>query len=302
MNKALALIFSAGLLAGCSTTESGRVSYTSDGTKAYGLDDQPGSSATAEGSLMPGAYATSDVETGQFTDQERTPARVGQYPTPPREADIVEMERDNRGPRQVGTGIVPEWSAGLSGSTARAYASSSGLTASSLLAGGGGVNPPTAPTLAEPLTRPSISGLNNDITAFGASAGPEVGVGSQSLPPGTGSTSWRPVDNPQDSTMTVVPDLSSEVRQALTTGRAGRISTLTSDRIEDMDINALNGNVTLRGNVRSETERLMIENKVSHVPGVRSVNNQLRVITPTRKAMDDGTQPEERANILVPEK
>lgn len=302
MKKALALIFSAGLLAGCSTTDSGRVSYSDSGVKVYSLDDQPGTSVTAEGALMPGAFDSGRPDTGQFTGQERTHARVGQYPTPPREADLVEMERDAAGPRQVGSGIVPEWSAGMSGATARAYGRATEVSTASLLAAGGGVNPADAPTLSAPLTRSRAGGLNNEGTAFGAASGPEVGLGSEALPAGPSITTWTPLDNTQDSTLTVPADLSREVRQALTTGRLGRISTLTSDRVEDMEIDARNGNVTLRGNVRSETEKLMIGNKVSQVPGVRGVNNQLRVVNPTRKSMDDGTQPEERANILVPEK
>lgn len=317
MKKAAAFLFSAALLAGCTTTETGRVSYNEDGSTQYGLDDQPGTSATAEGALMPGAYDTGDAETGQFTGHERSPARVGQYPVPPREADVTEMERDNPPRRQVGTGIVPPMnghgagSLGQSGLSPGGNVSSSsimtsptnpGLTTSSVISSGGGVNPPTAPTLSGPLTSSTPSRLQNDNTAFGASATTETGTGAQALPPGPASTTWRPADNIQDSTMTVVPDISDRVRQALTSGRPGRISTLTSDRIEDIDIEALNGKVTLRGTVRSETEKLMLQNKVSQVPGVTSVNNQLRVTSPERKGMDDATQPEERANILVPEK
>ena len=57
------------LLAGCASTETGRVQKTSDGTLLYGLDDQPQTSVAGEGTLMPGAYDSRNLGTGQFTGQ-----------------------------------------------------------------------------------------------------------------------------------------------------------------------------------------------------------------------------------------
>jgi hypothetical protein len=60
--------------------------------------------------------------------------------------------------------------------------------------------------------------------------------------------------------------------------------------------------VTLRGTARSETERLMLENKVAAIPGVRSVNNQLRVLSPGRENATNPSEPEQRATIINREK
>src|SRR3954466_8428558 len=104
MKAILTLSASAVLLAGCASSENGRVSYHKDGTKVYGLDDQPQSAIAGEGTLMPGAYDSRDMPTGQFPAKETTQDFVGQNPVTPREADPREFSRE---PRQVGSGIVP---------------------------------------------------------------------------------------------------------------------------------------------------------------------------------------------------
>jgi hypothetical protein len=86
----------AALLVGCATTETGTVSRN-DGTKVYGLDDQPQTAIAGEGSLMPGAYGSRPLPTGQFTGRERTNDQVGQRPTIPREADARELARSEEG-------------------------------------------------------------------------------------------------------------------------------------------------------------------------------------------------------------
>lgn len=80
------------LLAGCAT-EDHRVK-TVDGVTHYGLNDQPQKAVTAEGGLMRGLQETGGMPTGQFTGRERTLDQVGQYPTPPREADPRELTHD----------------------------------------------------------------------------------------------------------------------------------------------------------------------------------------------------------------
>jgi len=102
----------ASLLVGCVTTETGTVSSTRNGTRAYGLDDQPQSSVAGTGSLMPGAYDNRQMQTGQFTGRERTNDMIGQSPTLPREADARELARSEQSNRGAGTlgqsGVVPD--------------------------------------------------------------------------------------------------------------------------------------------------------------------------------------------------
>ena len=112
--KAL-LIYSLGglLLAGCATSETGRVSRTEDGTRVYGLNDAPQTAVAGEGSLMPGAYESGDMETGQFTGRERTNSQIGQRPALPPAADARDLGRGpesetGRGAGTLGqSGIVP---------------------------------------------------------------------------------------------------------------------------------------------------------------------------------------------------
>jgi hypothetical protein len=91
--------------------ETGTVSKGPDGTRQYGLSEQP-QAATVDGSLMPGAYGSRLLATGQFTGRERTSDQIGQHPVLPREADARELARSNgtvMGLRTLGqSGIVPE--------------------------------------------------------------------------------------------------------------------------------------------------------------------------------------------------
>jgi len=98
-------------LAGCASTENGTVQNSSSGTPLYGLDDQPQSSTSGEGSLMPGAYDPRHLSTGQFTGQERTSDVIGQNPTLPREADARQMDRSAG--RSLGTGTGSLGQAGV---------------------------------------------------------------------------------------------------------------------------------------------------------------------------------------------
>src|SRR5687768_3698522 len=151
MRTILALSAIATFLAGCASTENGRVYYQSDGTKVYGLDDQPQASIAGEGTLMPGAYETHTLPTGQFTGKERTQDLIGHTPVPPREADPRAYRRDsvpNSGAGSLGqTGIRPDAPA-VSTSTIMTGPTNPSLAPSA--------NPPaqsTAPTLSEPFTR-----------------------------------------------------------------------------------------------------------------------------------------------------
>jgi hypothetical protein len=301
--KALVTL-SALLLAGCASTENGRVSYDNDGTKVYGLDDRPQSSVAGEGTLMPGAYDSHTMPTGQFTGKERTQDFVGTYPVPPREADPREMSRE---PRQVGTGIVPPIGAGSLGQSGITPGLS--VSSSTLMTGPASsstANPATlstAPTLAEPLSR---NGNNLDASALGRPAGSESSsLSSDNLQlnrrDSIGS-SIRAIPSQESALNSASPNLTDRVRNALTTGRKDSITYLTPDRLQDFEVETVNGNVTLRGTARSETEKLMIGNKVARIEGVRSVNNQLRVISPTRQGTSDLNSPGERTNPLEPEK
>lgn len=93
----------AGVLAGCATNETGKVTQTRAGTSVYGLDDQPQTVVTGTGSLMPGAYGSRPMPTGQFTGRERTNDLIGQRPTLPREADPRELSRSGE-PAIFGSG------------------------------------------------------------------------------------------------------------------------------------------------------------------------------------------------------
>jgi hypothetical protein len=83
-------------IAGCATTETGTASRDSAAT-SYPLDDQPQTAIAGEGSLMPGAYGSRPLPTGQFTGRERTNDQIGQHPTLPPAADARELARSEEG-------------------------------------------------------------------------------------------------------------------------------------------------------------------------------------------------------------
>jgi hypothetical protein len=101
-----------GLLVGCASTDTTTVTHRS-GSTVTSIDDQPQTAVAGEGSLMPGAYDTRSVPTGQFTGRERTNDQIGQRPTLPREADAGDLARseDSLGVSGSGTlgqsGVVP---------------------------------------------------------------------------------------------------------------------------------------------------------------------------------------------------
>ena len=100
MKALLILPLGAALLTGCATTETGSVSRTSDGTAVYGLSEQPQTAIAGDGTLMPGAYGSRHLQTGQFTGRERTNDQIGQRPVLPGEADARQLARDG----EIGTG------------------------------------------------------------------------------------------------------------------------------------------------------------------------------------------------------
>lgn len=105
--KALTILSLGGLLlAGCATSETGHMSRVSSDTQFEGLKDQPQTAVAGEGSLMPGAYESRTMETGQFTGQERTNHQIGQRPTLPPEADPRELERGDRKETGAGAGTL----------------------------------------------------------------------------------------------------------------------------------------------------------------------------------------------------
>lgn len=314
MRKAL-LIAGALALAGCNSTPNGKVTYREDGTRVYGLTAQPQSAATAQGPLNTDTYNSRSMP-GQFTGQEGTASRIGQYETPPPRSDARDLT-----PPPVGSGIVPPANPGgagtlgqsgiapgrsVSSSTILSSPSNPSLTPSIATA-----NPPTmttAPTLAEPLTRNA-----NVDTTIGVGRGPGAETGSSgtlrnnlpypALSTPSAALSTGPGQIPERSLAgPATTDLSTRVKEILQSGRPGSISTLTPERLQNLEVESINGNVTLRGTARSETEKLMIENKVAAIPGVASVNNQLRVLTPGSENSNFLSQPEQRAPVLNREK
>jgi hypothetical protein len=292
-NVFISVAFSA-FLAGCASTQTGRVTTAPDGTPVYGLSPQPETALAGERPLMPGSSSGHMMETGQFTGQERTHDLIGQGAIPPA-SDAREWARTSKPPTGAtgkGAGTL-----GQSGIFPDQNITSGTLMGSNLYPPT--ANPPslaTAPTLSQPLT-----GETAKRGAVGSAPGPESG-GANSL---TNNISLRTIPRADEPLRTApltrdamarnsaIEDLPSRVRDVLTTGRPETITRLTPERVQQFDIEAANGNVTLRGDVRSETEKLMIGNKVAQMQGVRSVNNQLRVIRPGTDSMDKplGSQP-----------
>jgi len=279
-------------LAGCASTQTGRVESASDGTRVYGLTTQPQTALVGSEPLMPGADSSHTMVTGQFTGQERSHDVIGQQPIPPN-SDARELARTSKPPIAV-TGI----GAGSLGQTG--IIPDRNITSGTLI--GSNLNPPTAnpptvataPTLSEPLTSEMAKR-----GAIGAAPGPESG-GANNL---TNNVSAARIPRP-DEPLRAIPvgpdttvqnsaaqDLPAQIRETLSTGRPGTLTRLSPDRVQRLDIEALNGNVTLRGDVRSEVEKLLIGNKVAQMEGVRSLNNQLRVTGPGTDTLGKPLQP-----------
>jgi hypothetical protein len=319
MKKALPLFVLSLGFAGCSTSNNGPVSYREDGTKVYNLNPQPQANVTSDAPRMP-ALSGYRQEPGQFTGQEGTSGRGTITETAPRRADRTELTHTSQVP-QVGSGIVPPAATSGAGTLGQSGIQSGGVVSSSTLSVSpsslvpslSSVNPPTmssTPTLAEPLTRNGGANIDTTVGA-GRPSGPEIGTGASlqnNLPapalslPNDQRNELNPLGTRAGSPTVATTDLATRVREYLESGQPGSISRLTPERAQNLDIEAINGNVTLRGVARSEVERLMIENKVARLPGVRSVNNQLQVMSPGREGTVNPSAPEERANILNREK
>jgi hypothetical protein len=304
MKRFFLLIPAAVILGGCASTESGHVSRTADGTRVYGLNEQPETSVTGAGALMPGAYSSHNLATGQFTGQERTHAVIGQKPVTPREADARALARNappalGSGAGTLGqTGIVP--SGEITSSTLVDLPPNLATVAGDTAPGRSSTataNPPTlssAPTLAQPLTGENPSVMNGIGGAPGAQSGTSTSLSNNisrrgEIPRADEALRSRAVGAETTTFPSAAEDLPARVREALTTGRPDTITRLTPNELQRLQIDAANGNVTLRGDVRSETEKLMIGNKIAQMQGVRSVNNQLRVTGPSPAAIREQT-------------
>ena len=103
--KPLLLSTFAGLLVGCASTDTTTVTGPS-GSTVTTVEDQPQTATAGEGSLMPGAYGTRNLPTGQFTGRERTHDQIGQRPTLPREADARDLARSEESLGVSGTGTL----------------------------------------------------------------------------------------------------------------------------------------------------------------------------------------------------
>lgn len=88
--------------AGCASNDS----MTASRNPGELFSDQPQTSIAGEGSLMPGAYSSRQLHTGQFTGRERTNDQIGQRPTLPREADSRELARSEDSPGNSGAGTL----------------------------------------------------------------------------------------------------------------------------------------------------------------------------------------------------
>ena len=299
------------LMAGCGTTGPDRVARTDEGTRAYQVEEQPQANVTASGTVMRGAYDPRTAPTGAFTGKETTQDQIGQFPTPPRESTMTTVhepveaadapdstEPGATEPPQVGSGIVPPregagaGTLGQSGIYPHRPVTGSTIMSQPVTP----LDPPTAetaPTLSEPLTGTgSAPGVQTETQS------PRVDLPATSaLEPGDSS-----IGDASPTGETTLDTITLRVREALSTGRPGTISRLTPERLQNIEIEARNDAVTLRGDVRSETEKLMIERRVRSIQGVGSVNNQLRVVSPTRPGQVDATSPAERADPLYPEK
>ena len=155
------------------------------------------------------------------------------------------------------------------------------------------VNDPTAPTLAQPLTGWGAPAMSQ--TSAGA------GIITGGIAPADEALRFSHVTAVGPRSNTAIADLPARVRDALATGRPNSITRLTPERLERFEIEAANGVVTLRGPVRSETERLMISQRVANMEGVRAVNNQLRVISPAGPGIADPIEPAGRPTTLLRE-
>lgn len=279
-------------LAGCATQNPDRVRYTEEGVRAYHASPQPHANVAGAGTTMRGAYDPRTIPTGNFTGKETTPDQVGQFPTPPRQSEEGARVHDEpeAEPPQVGSGIVPP----------RAGAGAGTLGETGLQPG----EPVTAETImaAPPDPGSAAPTLSSPLTGAGAAAAGETGqerstlelppVATHTPGPGAGAAgAWR----------TAQDELPARVREHLKTGRPGTITALPPDRLERIEIEGLHGQITLRGEVESEVESLMIANRVRQMEGVESVNNQLRVISPTRPGMQDPGSPGQRRDPLAPE-
>jgi osmotically-inducible protein OsmY len=169
----------------------------------------------------------------------------------------------------------------------------------------------TAPTLAEPLTQPHVAA--NSTLGVGAGPARETGQGSSSqlangqleLPPAP--VLGSPSATQPGGLTAATPELGTRVRQTLLNSMPADITGTVQGRtgqdpLRNLDVEAVNGDITLRGDVRSQAEKTFMGQRVSRMQGVRSVNNQLRVISPTRPGMEDATSPVQRENNLLPEK
>jgi hypothetical protein len=267
MNKGFAVFLSAGVLAGCATNP-GPVTYKADGTPVYTLDERPWSTASGEGALMPGAFENGEIRSGQFTGQERTHARIGQFPVIPPDADAREVARDPAPPPTLGAAVISTRGAGAG------TLGQSGIVPGQPVSSSTIMTSPAHPGLTSSTVAPTSDTANNRDTAAGAPAPAESGTAHTDIPSNTTrAQTTQPTDELQDLLPTVTPNLADRVHQAL-----AEVPTSSSAPVQDFEIDVVEGNITLRGLVRSEAEKSSIGEKAAQVPGVRSVVNQLKVI------------------------
>jgi hypothetical protein len=289
------------LLAGCASPESGRVSYNENGTKVYALNDQPQSAVVGQGTLMPHAYESHLAPTGQFTGQDHL--SVGPQPVTPGEADPRDQ---SRAPQTETDVIVPAITPGGAGSLgqigvqpANRVSNSTSMTepgyvppAATTAPATSTVNPAklnNAPTPAEPST-----GLKDQLdntqqqgkeNGEGNSPGAESSTGQGRTPPSREPVVATP-NIGQGALKAMIDDLPERIRQHFSVSRPDSTIHLSPDELRQFQVEAVNGNVTLHGVVSSELEKKMIGENVSRMTGVRSVNNQLRVVNPAQERVE----------------
>jgi len=81
--------------------------------------------------------------------------------------------------------------------------------------------------------------------------------------------------------------LTASIQSSLQAG----IGNISADRLKNIEVNAANGRVTLKGNVASESEKQEIENHVKQLPGVQAVDNQIQVSSDSAQPQPQGQTP-----------
>ena len=297
MKRTLFLSGAALLCAACGTTTSDRVARNEAGVREYEIREQPQVNVTGSGTLLRGADDPSTPGTGAFPGKETVHGEIGQFPTAPPEADgenLVHAPPPEGQPLlEPGSGIMPPREGAGAGTLGQAgLQPGSPVSTATIMSQPGERASEVDEAMRELAETPVIPDSSPRNT--GASAGPETGRAEEPLndPPAVPPAGITALDPAQSASgETPLDELTLRVREVLSSGRPGTMMHLTPERLENIDIEAANGVVTLSGEVQSEAEKRMIENRVGEIEGVAEVNNQLRVVPSTQFRPEQTPQP-----------